>query len=266
MVAPDWEELIDAADRQLSSAAQWMLDAVAPRPGERVLDVAGGPGTMSLLAARAVGTESSVLCSDFAEPMVQAARRRLDAQGATGVACRVLDAEAIDLPDDAVDVVLCRCGYMLMVDPAAALRESARVLAPGGRLALAVWSAAEDNPWAALPMQTVLSYLQAPPPPAGPPGLWALANPDDLRDLLVQAGLRELRCQTLDDTVVYESVGHWLEVTARLAAPLRSALDSVDENGRAVIERRLRENAAPYEHPDGSVVLPERMLVASARR
>ena len=63
----------------------------------------------------------------------------------------MLNAEWIDLPVASVDVVLCRWGYMLMADPAAALAETRRVLRPGGHVALAVWDAIEHNPWALLP-------------------------------------------------------------------------------------------------------------------
>ena len=66
----------------------------------------------------------------------------------TNVEFQVWGAEWIDLPVASVDAVLCRWGYMLMADPLAALRETRRVLRPGGRLALAVWDAASANPWA----------------------------------------------------------------------------------------------------------------------
>src|SRR5437660_12281778 len=200
-VAPDWSELIARVDRQLAPAAEWMINAVELSPGDRVLELAGGPGTVSLIAARAVGSEGSVICTDFAEPMVDVARRRVEADGASNVECRVMDAEAIDLPDGAVDVVLCRMGYMLMADPAAALRESARVLGDGGRLALAVWAEAEANPWAAVPMRAVMEHLGAPAPPPDAPGLWALADETRLEDLLADAGLGSVRRELLDDQI-----------------------------------------------------------------
>ena len=58
----------------------------------------------------------------------------------------MLDAEWIDLPLASVDAVLCRWGYMLLADPAAALAETRRVLRPGGRVALAVWDCARAQP------------------------------------------------------------------------------------------------------------------------
>ena len=264
-VARDWARLTGRIDRQLRAAADWMIDALALEPGERVLELAGGPGTVSMIAARAVSPGGHVIYSDFAEPMVDAARERLQAEGAAGVEYRVIDAETVDLPDASVDAVACRMGYMLMADPAAALRESARVLAPGGRIALAVWSDPGSNPWAALPMQAVASQLGAPPAPADAPGLWALADEARLRGLLEDAGFQSIRIEKLDDAVEFESAEQWIEMTRRLAGPLKALLANLDDDTRGAIEAHMREAAKPYELPDGRISMPEQMLAATAR-
>lgn len=264
-VATDWARLTDRIDRQLRAAADWMIDALALEPGERVLELAGGPGTVSMMAARAVTPGGHVIYSDFAEPMVDAARERLQAEGAPGVEYRVIDAETIDLPDASVDAVACRMGYMLMADPAAALRETARVLAPDGRIALAVWSDPSSNPWAALPMQAVASQLGAPPAPADAPSLWALADEARLRGLLEDARFQSIRIEKLDDAVEFESTEQWIEMTRRLAGPLKALVANLDEGTRGAIEAHMREAAKPYELPDGRISMPEQMLTATAR-
>ena len=265
-VSPDWCELTSWVDDQLAPATHWMLEAVDLKPGERVLELAGGPGTVSLAAAGTVGREGHVICTDFAEPMVEVARSRLAAEGADNVECRVMDAQAIDLPDEAVDAVLCRMGYMLMADPALALRQSARVLALGGRLALAAWSEASANPWAALPMRTMMAHLGLPPPDPDAPGLWALADEGRLRRLLEDAGLESIRIERLDKVLEYRSAEHWFEMTRRLAGPVRALLANVEEGDRAAIEYGMGEAAEPYAQEDGRLSLPERMVVASAQR
>jgi SAM-dependent methyltransferase len=265
-VAGDWALLTDRIDRQLGMAAEWIMDALALQPRERVLELAGGPGTLSLLAARAVGPDGLVIYSDFAEPMVAAARERLEREGVTNVECRVMDAEAIDLPDGSVDAVACRMGFMLMADPAAAMRESARVLAPGGRVALAVWAEAESNPWAVVPMRVIASELATPPPPPGAPGMWSLADPVRLTGALEQAGFGSIRIETLDGTNDFDSSDQWIEMNRRLAGPLRTLLANLDDAKREAIEDRLREAVKAYERPDGSISMPQRMLAASARR
>jgi SAM-dependent methyltransferase len=178
----------------------------------------------------------------------------------------VLDAEALDLPSQSVDAALCRCGYMLMADPGAAFRETARVLVPGGRVAFAVWGEAAANPWAALPLRAVATAVGASPPAPGAPGLWALADESRLERLLDEAGFAAIRVERLDASVRYPSPATWLERTSRLAAPLRNLLAAADESTRTAIGRELEAAAAPYVQPDGSVVLPQRFVLASARR
>ena len=131
--------------------SHWMIEAVAPQPGQRVLELAAGLGRDGLLAAELVAPLGGVIVSDQAEAMLAGARARAAALGLANVEFQVLNAEWIDLPLASVDTVLCRWGYMLMADPAAALAETRRVLRPGGRVALAVWDEIARNPWALLP-------------------------------------------------------------------------------------------------------------------
>ena len=265
-VAPDWAELAERIDQQLAPAADWILEAVSPQPGDRVLELAGGPGTLSILAARRVAPDGTVLHSDFSESMVEVARERFRSEGLAEIESRVIDAEQIDLPDGSMDVVVCRMGYMLMADPAAALRESARVLAPGGRLALAVWTNADSNPWAALPVQAVMTELNAPPPPPDAPSMWALGNRQQAEELLREVGLDEIRIELLDGQAEYESAEQWVEGTRRLAGPLRAVFANLEQPVRDAIERRILELAAPFEQSDGRLSMPQQMLMASAGR
>ena len=265
-VAPDWGELADRIDQQLRPAADWIIDAVAPRPGDRVLELAGGPGTLSILIAERVSPDGSVLHSDFSEEMVKVAWKRFESEGVGDIESRVMDAEQIDLPDASMDVVVCRMGYMLMADPAAALRESARVLAAGGRVALAVWTDAPSNPWVSLPMQAVATELNAPPPPPDAPGLWSLGDRQRVEGLLRDAGLNEIRIEILDGSAEYESAEQWLAATKRLAGPLKALFANLEQPAREAIERRVLEQARPFEQSDGRIVMPQQMLAASAKR
>jgi ubiquinone/menaquinone biosynthesis C-methylase UbiE len=263
-VAPDWGELTDRIDRQLGGAADWIIQALALEEGERVLELAGGPGTLSVLAARAVGPSGHVLYSDFAEPMADVARRRFNAEGLESVECRVIDAEAIDLPDASVDAVACRMGYMLMAEPPVAFRETARVLAPGGRVALAAWGDPASNPWAAVPMQSIAKHLSLPAPPADAPSLWSLSDEARLKRGLESAGFRSVEVDALEDTVEFDSAEQWVEMTRRLAGPLRALWENLDEASRGAVEELIVDAAEPFRQPDGRVVMPERMVVASA--
>ena len=87
-----------------------------------------------------VGDSGRVICTDFAEQMLEAARRRGERAGLSNVEYRQMDAERMDLEDACVDGAMCRFGYMLMSDRDAALSETRRVLRGDGRLVFAVWA------------------------------------------------------------------------------------------------------------------------------
>ena len=134
-----WEEAASGWTRQQQAmrefsapVSHWMIEAIVPQPGERVLELAAGLGETGMLAAELVAPMGGVVISDQAEAMLVGARARAIELGLSNVEFQVLNAEWIDLPVASVDAVLCRWGYMLMADPPAALTETRRVLRPGG--------------------------------------------------------------------------------------------------------------------------------------
>jgi SAM-dependent methyltransferase len=174
--APGWVRRGETMRRYAAPVSHEMLDALSLQPGERVLELAGGVGETGMLAAELVAPGGRVIISDQAEAMLEGARARALELGLGNVEFRVLNAEWIDLPLASVDAVLCRWGYMLMADPAAALGETRRVLASGGRLAFAVWDSVQSNPWALLPAQELIERGLAPAPRESSeprPGPWA---------------------------------------------------------------------------------------------
>ena len=247
-------------------AAPWMIDAVGPRPGDRVLELASGPAGVGLQVADAVGPDGTVVLSDFAPPMVDAIRGRLEALGLANVEARVLDAEDLDLGDGEFDAVLCRFGYMLTSDPARALSETVRVLAPGGRLALAVWGEAERNPWLSVPMKTLLEHIGAPPPEPGTPGPCSLGDRDRLAGLLDGAGFEDVTIERLDSEERFAGPDAWWDRTLALAAPLTAALSNLPPDSAREVEAKAKAAAGSFAADDGSLSFPAAVVVASARR
>ncbi len=83
----------------------------------------------------------------------------------------------MDFADASFDGVICRWGFMLMPDPAAAFRECRRVLVPGGRLVFAVFTGPDENPFASIPARVLAEAGHMPPPTAEwRPGILALAD------------------------------------------------------------------------------------------
>ena len=149
-MAAGWERRRASIESGSALVAEWLIRELAPQPGDTILELAAGPGDTGFAAAPLVGEEGRLISTDFSPEMVEVARRRGVELGLTNVDHRQLDAERLELEDDAVDGVICRFAYMLMADTAAALAETRRVLRPSGRLVLAVWRGPEKNPWVAI--------------------------------------------------------------------------------------------------------------------
>ena len=145
-VAPGWYAQREELWKASRPVSEWMIQRLDPKPGDTVLELAAGLADTGLVAARLVGESGRVIVTDFTPEMVAAARRRAEELGVQNAEFRVLDAERMDLKTNVVDGVLCRWGYMLMIDPAKAFAETRRVLRPSGRLAFSVWAARERNP------------------------------------------------------------------------------------------------------------------------
>ena len=143
-----------------------MIDALAPQPGRASCSSSPRawprPGCSPPNSSRPAG---KVLITDQAAAMVAGARERAQELGVENVEFKEMGGEWIDLPTASVDGVLCRWGYMLMVDPPTALRETRRVLRPGGRVVLAVWDSLAGEPVVGVPPRRCSSRegLAAPP-------------------------------------------------------------------------------------------------------
>jgi SAM-dependent methyltransferase len=266
-----WEEAASGWTRQREAmrefgapVSQWMLEAIAPQPGERVLELAAGLGETGMLAAELVAPMGGVIVSDQAEAMLGGARERALALGLSNVEFQVLNAEWIDLPVASIDIALCRWGYMLMADPSAALRDTRRVLRPSGRVALAVWDRLEHNPWMGLPAQELRERGLTESPAPGTPGPFALGSAERVTELLEQAGFGEVHIEALELRRRHASFEEFWDSTLDLSRQLHDAVLDRPEAEIAEIHAALAERFAPYTAADGSLDIPARTLVASA--
>jgi SAM-dependent methyltransferase len=264
-VAPSWEQHADYVDARGALVTDEMLERSAPRPGERVLELACGPGGLGIAAAERVAPGGEVVLSDVAAGMTAIAATRADAAGLDNVTTLELDLEHIDQPDGSYDLVLCREGLMFAPDPARGAREIRRVLRPGGRAAIAVWGPRERNPWLGVVLDSVSAQLNRPVPPPGVPGPFSLSDADGLARLLGDAGLVDVRVEEVAVPMSVDSFDEWWLRTCALAGPLANVLASLPEEAALALRARARAATRPYETPDG-LRFPGVTLLATARR
>ena len=264
-VAPAWAEHADYAEARGADLGERMLAATSPRPGERVLELACGPGGLGLAAAQRVEPGGSVVLSDVVAEMTSIAAARAAGRGITNISTRQLDLERIAEPDGSFDIVLCREGLMFAPDAPQAVREITRVLRPDGRLAVSVWGPAARNPWLTVVFAAVQAVTGRTVPPPGVPGPFSLGDRERLVGLFVDAEVEGIESAEVSVPMRAPSFDAWWERTCALAGPLAKILQSLPAEPREAIREHARAAVQGYEHP-GLLELPGLALLVSGRK
>jgi len=259
-VAEAWDEKADYVDRHKQELTAAMLRKVEPKPGDRVLELAAGPGSLGATWSELVGPEGAVLLSDISPAMVEAARRRN--KGLSNVSFAVLDVSKIDQPNNSFDIVACRMGLMFAPEPAVAAAEIARVLAPGGRAAVMTWAGMEHNPWmTCVGMAAAMNGLVAGPPPNAPGGPFSLGDSNQLERLFKEAGLVDVQVEEVAVEFEADDVESHVDKVSSLS-PLAPAIAAATPEQRDALRQTAANLAAPYVTDEG-VRLPGRALLAT---
>jgi SAM-dependent methyltransferase len=245
-MAGGWERARTEREKIAAPVAEWLVRELAPKAGDTVLELAAGQGDVGFEIAAVLGESGRLISSDFSPAMAEIARRRSTELGLTNVEHRILDAEQIELADDSVDGVLCRWGYMLMPDPAAALAETRRVLRSGGRLAFSVWSSGARNPWISLAARILVAGGHMPPPEPGEPGMFVLGDAELLRRLVENAGFTNVRIEEVAVRSNYPTVDEYIRRSSEMGGMFSRAWAQAREEEQERMKDELREAFAPF--------------------
>jgi SAM-dependent methyltransferase len=216
-----WLHVVEAEEGGQRHSAK-LVELAELRPGASVLDVGGGYGEPSLTAARAVGPQGRVVCTDISPEMLAVAGERAADAGLANVEFVARDAEELEF-DDEFDAVLSRATLMFLPDVAGTLRRLHGFLNPGGRLAASVWGPQPVVQFSAA-FPVVVQELALPPPPPGRPGAFALSDPDRLTALVAEAGFRDVETGTVSVIFETDSPEHYTEFIRDVAPQLTTLL------------------------------------------
>lgn len=262
-VADVWDTCAGDTEALQRESTEAFVTALALRPGQRLLELAAGPGELAGRWAELVGPTGTVVVSDGAAAMVAAAERRVAALA--NVTATVVEFDRIPGDDAAFDAVACRHGLMFSVDPLATLTEIRRVLVPGGRLAALTWAGMEHNPWmVCVGMSAMINGLLGGGPPVGPGQVFSLGDPERLTTLAEQAGFVDVGVTAQPARFTAASVAEHVANVAGRAGPMAAAFAAATPDQLAAVVQTATELAAPYTAPDGSVALPGRSLLLTA--
>jgi ubiquinone/menaquinone biosynthesis C-methylase UbiE len=235
-------------------------------PGKRVLDVATGIGEPAMTAARRVELDGSVVAIDQAPEMLAVARERMQSGGIHNIEFIEGDAEAVALPAESFDAVVCRWGLMLFGDPVGTLGRLRTALLPGGWLAAAVWGQPERVPLIALPFAVLRRELgEQSRPPAGP-NPFALSEPAALEQVARDAGFAEVRSEPFTVTFTFASTEELLGYLGDVSAPLRAAMAAQSPERQTALWEKLAEAAAVFADAEGRLRVPNDCVIVAGRR
>lgn len=257
------QQSIDPGVRHYGEAA---MQAAAPRPGERALDVGCGAGDTALELARRVGPAGRVVGIDISAPMLARARERLGAS--EGVELIEADASSYDFAGPKFDLVFSRFGVMFFDDPVGAFTNIRSALGPKGRLAFVCWRTLGENAWAKVPLEVAMAAAEAADPwPEDGPGPFALGPVGKVSSILEAAGFVDVTVEardfehrwgtaeppTLEDAIDSAmSYGPGARVTA-----------TADESTKARVREALRSAFEPHMRAEG-VFLGSAVYVVTA--
>jgi len=257
-----WQQMAEGWDRERKwlwdssqHISEWLIKAIDPQPGQTILELAAGTGETGFAAAARIGPQGRLISTDFSPNMVETARKESGRLGLRNVEHRVLDAQNMDMADHSIDGVLCRWGFMLMADPAAALAETRRVLRPQGKLAFSVWGDPARNPWVAVPARVISEHTGTPPPPPGTPGVFAMADAERTRLLLAEAKLRLLKMQDIEMTWRFADFDEIWRFIITLAGAIALMIGEMSESERAAVRRKIKDACQPFKTSRGYAFL-----------
>lgn len=241
--------------------AEWtarVLDAARVGPGHRVLDVACGTGVLARAAAGRVGSDGHVAGVDPNPGMLEVARR-----GSEAIDWREGTAESLPAESSSFDRVVSQFGMMFFTDRLLAVEEMLRVLAPGGRLAIAVWDALDNSP--VYPREVDLLYRMA-----GAGAADALRAPfvmgerAELEALFEEAGAEMVAGTTQVGRASFPSIRSMIEADLRGWLPIMDVV--LEEDLILAILAQAEEEFSDFVTPDGRMEFASPAHIVSGRK
>ena len=230
-----------------------LIAAARLASGQRVLDLASGPGLLGRSARDVVGKDGLAIASDISEGQLACC---------PGLVRVAADGEALPFASGSFDRVMCGLGLMFFPGDQVALQEMRRVLVPNGRLALSVWSRAEEVPL----VETALSCMRRllPPPKVARPSIFRFGDADDLRRRIANADFRDIEIQSCRLITRFSNASTYWQGFLDLAGGAAESLSRLPAEKQQALAAAVAADLAPYAVA-GGFELTSTVLVATAR-
>jgi SAM-dependent methyltransferase len=244
---------------------EYLLDTLTVTPGEHLLDVATGPGTVARLAAARLGPAGHVLAIDFSAAMLAIAEAKGPVVDGSPIDYRLSPAVPLASPGNSFDVACCQQGLQFFPDRQGALGEMRRALRPGGRLGLAVWSGVETCPPFAAIRDAIGEVIGPDPAQRYAQGPWGLHAPRALEDMVIAAGFGEVSVVETARPVRFEGGAAQLDHSMS-ASGLAAEIGALSSEMRTALSTAIAEKLQGLTDSSGAITshLTSQIVVAVA--
>ena len=260
-----WEKHRDTIRTMFSPITDALIAEAKIVPGNTVLDVGTGPGEPALTVAKFVGPEGKVIGIDPTSEMIEAARRAAARAGLKNVEFEIETTDSMSFAPQTFDAIVSRFAVMFFSDPIAGIRNLLRVLKPGGRMALAVWSFAESNPFHNTLSQIVDCYV-APSPAPESSDAFRFAPRGKLLGILNEAGASDTSERVFQFKIEAPlSVEEFWGLRSEMSEKLRTKLKNLSPEQIKEVRAQIIDALRPYSTSRG-MSLPAEVLIVSGKR
>jgi SAM-dependent methyltransferase len=245
--------------------AEYLVDALRVTLGERLLDVATGPGTLARIASSRLGLTGYVLGTDLSDAMLAIAEAKGSVPGGAPIEYRRSPALPLDAPVGAFDVVCCQQGLQFFPDRPGALAEMRRTVRTGGRLGLAVWAGIELCPPFAAVRDAVSEVLGVEAAERYANGPWGLHAPVELAEMASRADFTDVSVAEVRRPVCFEAGVTQLD-RSLAASALATEIASLPGEKRVALTSAIADNLRTLTDASGAITsyLTSQVLLATA--
>ena len=253
-------------EAMLQPLGEYVMDTLAPQPGEHVLDIGCGCGHTSLSLAGRVGAEGSVTGVDISAPMLAVASHF--AAERSSIHFVEADAQTHAFEPERYDMVFSRFGVMFFEDPVAAFTNIRSALRASGRLAFCCWQPRAVNPFMTVPAIAALELLPAPPEmPPRTPGPFAFEEADYVTAVLINAGFKSVAVMPLQQPLTFGRGLSLTNIVERLVqiGPIAQMVRDAPEDLQQPVRDKVADAVKPFYNEETGMTLDGQFWQVTAR-
>lgn len=261
-----WNEAVQswtAIMGKLLPYRQEVVADLAATTGETLLDLGTGTGEPALTLAEGVGRTGSVVGIDLSEKMIERAIDNARQRGVSNASFQVMDCTQLRFPDASFDGAVSAFGFQIFTDPDSAAKETLRVLRPGGRLSLVVWSTGDRVPFLDVVVAPMLKHAE-PDETGYIPTPYELGAEGQMVEFLRAIGFREAKERRVTHPIHFRDADDYLTGLLE-GTPLGHSLAEETKEVQAEVLRDTRANLTKFTGADG-IVLPGEAVVVTAHK